>query len=384
MSDYDSNVSKKKKKRKQRIRLIIFFLIAAIVAALYFSRSIWLGKLKGMGKQHSVIINDGVLAQGNYPIEVSGGNDFQIQCINDDFAVLTDAYLFFYDKKGELIRKKQHGYINPVMRCAGEQILVYEHGGDDFCVENTEETLYTKNFGTNIMFARMSSEGYIAAITTSRNYDCEIFIYDPKGNMIYERKCFEHVNDLHFNEESAGCTISFINAENGSITTSAEEISFSENGEIWKSAGLDTLGLDIYSQNGSAFVLGLDACGYIENNGEIVSFYRYDGELAGGSSDGEKSAVIINNYPRRKYTLAVFSGIGKQPIEFEFEQPLVDVAVKDDIIYVMSKEMIVAYDFTGALKATAEISDSYSGFVRSNEYIYLKGFNKIDRINYDC
>ena len=31
------------------------------------------------------------------------------------------------------------------------------------------------------MFARMSSEGYIAAITTSRNYDCEIFIYDPKG-----------------------------------------------------------------------------------------------------------------------------------------------------------------------------------------------------------
>ena len=91
--------AKRKKKRKQRIRLIIFFLIAAIVAALYFSRSIWLGKLKGMGKQHSVIINDGVLAQGNYPIEVSGGNDFQIQCINDDFAVLTDAYLFFYDKK---------------------------------------------------------------------------------------------------------------------------------------------------------------------------------------------------------------------------------------------------------------------------------------------
>ena len=54
------------------------------------------------------------------------------------------------------------------------------------------------------------------------------------------------------------------------------------------------------------------------------------------------------------------------------------------ILYVMSKEMIIAYDFTGAVRATAEISDSYSGFVRSSKHIYLKGFNKIDRIDYKC
>ena len=383
MADHDGSADIKKKKRKRRVRALIFILIAVIVAGLYLSRSLWLPRLKGMGRQYHMIINDGVLAQGNYPIEVSGGNDFQLQCVGDDFAVLTDAYLFFYDKKGALIRKKQHGYINPVMRCAGDKVLVYENGGDDFCIEDVEDTIYTKNFGTNIIFARMSMEGYIAAVTTSRNYDCEIFIYDPKGNMIYGRKCFEHVNDLCFNEESAGCTISFINAENGSITTSAEEIDFSRNDELWKSAGLDTVGLDIYSRNSSAFVLGLDGCGYIRD-GEIVSFYRYDGELAGGSSDGEKSAVIVNNYPRRKYTLAIFSETGGKPVEFEFEQPLVDVIVKDDIIYVMSKEMIIAYDFSGAVRATAGISDSYSGFVRSSEYIYLKGFNRIDRIDYDC
>ena len=384
MAEYDGSAVTNKKKRSRRIKAFIFLLIAVIVAGLYFSRNIWLPKIRGVNRQHDVIINDGVLARGNYPIEVSGGNDFQLDCVGENFAVLTDAYLFFYNQKGEIIRKKQHGYTNPVMRCAGGSVLVYESGGDDFCIENAEDTVYTKNFGTNIMFVRMSEEGYIAAVTTSRNYDCEIFIYDTKGNMIYERKCFEHVNDLCFNEESAGCTISFINAQDGSISTFAEEINFSQGDEIWKSAGLDTVGLDIYSHNSGAFVLGLDACGYIENNGEIVSFYRYDGELAGGSSDGIQSAVAVNNYPRRKYTLAVFPNSTKKPMEFEFDQPLIDVTVKDDIIYVMSKEMIIAYDFTGAVRATAEISDSYSGFVRSSEHIYLKGFNKIDRIDYKC
>ncbi|MBR1592254.1 MAG: hypothetical protein IJ666_04505 [Ruminococcus sp.] len=374
----------KKKKQKLRVRTFVFILTAAIAAGLYLSRSLWLPRLKGISKQYHMIINDGVLAQGNYPIEVSGGNNFQLCCTGSDFAVLTDAYIYFYNEKGELIRKRQHGYINPVMRCSGENLLIYENGGNDFCIENRDDVIYEKNFGTNIIFARISAEGYIAAVTTSRNYDCEMFIYDPKGNMIYERKCFEHVNDLCFNEESTGCTISFINAEDGSITTSVEEINFRESSEVWKSPGLDTLGLDVYCRSGGAFVLGLDACGYIANNGEIVSFYRYDGELAGGSSDGEKSAVAVNNYPRRKYTLAIFTGDEEKPTELEFEQPLIDVAIKDDIIYVMSREMIIAYDFSGAVRATAGISDSYSGFARSSKYIYLKGFNKIDRIDYDC
>lgn len=47
------------------------------------------------------------------------------------------------------------------------------------------------------------------------------------------------------------------------------------------------------------------------------------------------------------------------------------------------KEEIRAYDFSGELRSTAVISDSYSGFVRSNEYIFLEGYNRIDRIDYE-
>ena len=49
----------------------------------------------------------------------------------------------------------------------------------------------------------------------------------------------------------------------------------------------------------------------------------------------------------------------------------------------MCKQEIRAYDFSGKLRSTATVSDSYSGFVRSDEYIFLKGYNKIDRIDYD-
>lgn len=50
----------------------------------------------------------------------------------------------------------------------------------------------------------------------------------------------------------------------------------------------------------------------------------------------------------------------------------------------MTQDEIVAYDFSGNLRSTAAISDSYTGFVRSDDHIFLKGYNKIDRIDYDA
>ena len=127
----------------------------------------------------------------------------------------------------------------------------------------------------------------------------------------------------------------------------------------------------------------MDACGYVNNDGILSSYYEYDGDLQGGSSENGQSAVIINNDDRRKYIIALFDGGGLQPITIDLGQPLIDVTVANGLAYVMSQDSIVAYDFDGALRSTAQINDSYTGFVRSQENIYLKGRNKIDKINYE-
>ena len=207
-------------------------------------------------------------------------------------------------------------------------------------------------------------------------------IYDKKGKSIYDRKCIEMVSDLSFTDSSKGCVLSYITAENGRLVTKVSKIVFTESGELWNSPGINTLGLEVYGFSDGAFVLGMEACGYVDGNGQISSYYEYDGDLAAGASSGGMSAVAINNDDRRKYVLALFKSGGSEPLIVDLEAPSVDVIVFDELAYVLCQGKILAYDFSGGLRSTADVNDSYTGFERSGDHIFLKGYNKVDRIDY--
>ncbi len=387
MSLYDENdiveVKNHEKRRKKLIKFFIFVIVAGIIAGLYFTRDMWYDKIRGIGRQYNTIINTGILAEGNFPIEIDGEYNYQLRQTQNSFIILSDIHIFFYNTDGTLIRKRQHTYTNAILQAENGKALIYENGGDNFCIEDEDGIIYEDTFSNNIMFARISPEGYTAVVTTSENYDCEIIVLDNKGKIIYERKCMERASDISFINQSGGCVVSYLMAENGSLTTAVQKIDFSESIEDWTSPGLDTAGLDVYGYSDGAFVVGINACGYINENGQISSYYRYDGDLKGGASVNGMSAVIINNDDRRKYVMVLFNGNSSEPLVIDLGQEAVDVTVYDNLAYVMCKEEIRAYDFEGEVRSKATISDSYSGFARSKDYIFLKGYNKIDRIDYE-
>ena len=102
MYDADDIVDmKNRKKRLKRLRkLLIFLLIAAIGAALYITRDKWYNKLRGIGKQYRTIVNSGQLAEGNFPIDVNGGEDYQVDLSEDTLVILSDTYTYYYDTDG--------------------------------------------------------------------------------------------------------------------------------------------------------------------------------------------------------------------------------------------------------------------------------------------
>lgn len=387
MPMYDANdIVEQKNRDKRRKRLFKFSLIIALIAAaaaLYATQESWLPKLRGIGDQYQTIVNSGRLAEGNFPIEINGGAQYQLSCTEENVIVLSDAYIYFYNEEGGRIKSRQHALSNAVMEAVNGRALIFESGGNEFSVEDRNGVLYSNKTDKNIMFARLSKEGYTAVVTTSDTYDCEIIVYDRKGNVIYGRKCIQRVNDISFTEGSKGFIISYFYAENGSLVTSVQEAAFTEDKEKWSSPGLDTLGLDVYDFDEGAFVLGIDACGYVDKKGQISSLYHYDGDFAGGSSSEGRSAVIINSDDRRKYVMALFSDGASEPVIIDFDSPLIDVTVEDDLAYVMTKDAVLAYDFKGGLRSTAAVNDSYTGFVRSENHVFLKSYNKIDRIDYE-
>lgn len=386
MYDADDIVDQKnREKRKQRIvKTFVFLLVASVIAGLAMTWEIWYPKLRGIGKQYKTIVNSGKLAEGNFPIKVSGGSGYQLKFTKNLVLVQSDTYLYFYDKDGALLKKRQHAYNNPILRAAGGCALVYDNGGNDISFENEEETFYTKSFDSSILFARLCYNGTAAVVTTAENYSCKLTVLDKKGTVIYERKCIEMVSDLSFIDGASGCVLSSITAENGRLTTMVKQISFSESGEKWTSPGFGTLALEIFGSPEGTFIYGDDSCGYIDTNGNISSYYQYEGTVAGGSSTRGKSAVVVNDDDRRKYCAVLFDGCGSDPLKIDLEKPAVSVLVYNDLAYVLTQNELLAYDFSGNLRSTASVNDTYTGFVRSEKFIFLKGYDSIDRIDYDA
>ena len=377
------DLKNRKKRRKRLIKLSVALLLICIAAGMYFTRDTWLGRLRGIGKQYKTIVNSGQLATGNFPIELGSGYNYQMDFSSKKLMVLSDNYLYIYNTKGSLLKKRQHPYTNSILRAGDGRALVYESGGYEFSVEDEDEVIYTKKFEQNVLFARISSDGYVAVVTTEENYSCKLTVYNRKGDVIYERKCMDMVSDVSFKGGSSGCVLSYIKVENGSNVTIVQALDFRESSEKWSSPGLSTFGLEIFSTGSGAFVYGLDSCGYIDKNGQISSYYKYDGDLVAGDSDSGKAAVIVNNDDIRKYMAVLFTGEGSEPLILQLDSPTVDVAVSKGLAYILCQDGVHAYDFSGSLRSTAKVNDSYTGFVRSSDHVFLKGFNRIDRIDYD-
>lgn len=385
MYDADDIVELKNRKKRQKrlLKLLSFTVVAAICVGLYHYRDEWLPLLRGIGKQYQTIRNDGKLAEGNFPIEINGGAEYQLKYSDDTLFLLSDAYIYYYNTEGGELKKRQHAYSNAVLDTSGGNALVFESGGDELVVENEDEIMYSKQYDENIMFARLSADGYAAVVTTSANYACELMVYNHKGEPIYQRNCVERISDISFTGDSEGCVLSYLGAENGALSTKVQKIVFTQKEEIWTSPLIDALGLETFVDGDGAFVLGFDSCAYVDNKGQISSYYDYDGDFAGGDSKGGRSAVILNDEERRKYSLVLFEEGGASPVTVELSAPLKHVAVYDGLAYVMSEEQVCAYDFAGGLRSIADINDSYSEFRRSRDYVFLMSYNRIDRIDYN-
>lgn len=161
---------KRKKRRRQLIKFTAFMFIVGTAVMLYSKRDVWFPKLEGIGSRFQSVKSNGELAEGNFPLSISGGIDYQTGNLNGYLAILSDAYLYIYNDNGELYEERQHAYSNAMLQTAGKKAMVYESGGNRFRVESRSKIIYSKKLEDNIIFARLSDDGRAAVITSSETY----------------------------------------------------------------------------------------------------------------------------------------------------------------------------------------------------------------------
>lgn len=375
---------RRRKRRRQMAKFTAIILLASVVLGLYIKRDVWFPKLEGIGsKFQSVKSSNGELSGDNFPLSISGGIDYQVGNLSGYLAILSDAYIYIYTDDGELYEERQHAYANAMLQTAGKKVLIYESGGNRFRIDNKRKNLYTKKMDENIIFARISDNGNVAVITTSDTYACKLTVFDESGEEIYSRNCVERVTDLTFNEKGTGCILATSDAADGEIVSKIISVSFDSKKDKWISGVLNTMCLKTYYDGDNILVLGDTKCAYYNSNGEFLTSYDYPSKLIDWDYCNGKIAMLFENETKRQNYFTTIYSEKREPNQHEFSNGSAKcIRLSGEKVLVMTKEGIIKYDFKGGGEKNINSESSYEKFILIDDYIFLLGYDRIDRLEY--
>ncbi len=378
------NVDKRKKKQLRRslLRFAVLVLIAAFCVFLYVERGSWLTGMEN--KIDSIRQNEGVLADGNFPLNISGSEDYQAELMGDDLAILNNSYLYLYSDQGESIDTRQIAYTNAVIRTCGDRILSFENGGLGFRVDNSNGCVYEKEAENIIISGEISSGGYTALITESSTYSCSIYIYNQNGKKLYTRNCVERVNEICFAPDDSGCVFVQLDAKDGELSSVLKCIEFDKEEISWEAPTLSTLCLETsYTPDGRICMVGDSMCAYYNKKGQMESMYTYSGSLLSYDIDEGQAAVLVRSDETRETNLILFDLSAESPLVIPVNNSASYVKLDDSTVFLMSTENVVAYSFEGKAVATVNLDFAYDRFLREDEYLFLMSYDQIDRVNFN-
>lgn len=388
--EVDMRELKRHRNRKKLARglrkLVIVLIIAAAALGVYLTRAKWLPFFDGIASRYmSTIQNDGTLAEGNFPLKLTGGAVYQSGEMDNAFATLNDTHLSIYNTDGATLSAQQHNYSNPVMRTNDRKALVYDSGGGGFLLQSKYKTIYEKSLQENIILARLGKNDNAAVITSNDQFVSVMTVYNGSGQEIYRWKSVEdRVIDVAFTSSGDGCAVTTCNAMSGRIITRVYRFNFSKEEEQWRSEAMDMLGISAsFLSNGHLVIFGDIAAYMLDKDGSFIGEYAYPAQLIGYGASGDYAALLMDNQQRRKGSLVTLDGDTFQELaHVTLEDTGKQLVVSGSSAMVLTDRSVDAYSKQGTLAATAEVTPQYKSFRRIGNHIFLIAGESIDRIDF--
>lgn len=387
-----SEVRKKREAKRTRnliIRIFVVLLICGAVLVAVFTKDMWFPAFSGMvtsiPENISSEQSSAELAEGRFPIIVEGGMGYQLVNMDGALALLDDSSFHVYGTDGKVLNEKHHTYANPILFAMGTKALIYDEGGRDFSLEGKYKTVYSKTADDVIYLATLSKNDYVAVVTKSDKFLAMLKVYDPRGEVIFTYYSYDsRIIDITFTNSGTGCLITALTAEGGQFISRMIRFDFTDTEPKWISEGVEAVALDTaFTNDGNIIMIGDDLAAGFSSEGELLSKYVYSDRPVDFHISDKASAVLTENPDLRKYELIMFiGGDCSQPNVTVLGDTSGKVFVDGKDFYILRSGGIDVYDINGAKIGEITLEDDYDDLCKSGKYVYLLGYDSINRIEY--
>lgn len=395
MAVTDVSILKKKRQQKKMMRFlkkfIIMFIIAAAIAAVVLTKDLWYPYLDGILTKIPSGNTSAELAEGEFPIAINGGADYQLETMDNAIAVLDDSHFIVYNNGAKQLFAQQHTLANPVMSVSSKKALIYDLGGTSFSLMSKYKEVYSKTTDSPILIAKLSENDYSAVVTKNDKFLSMLMIYDNNGENIFNYGSVTRIIDVTFNKDNSGCYITTISSEDGVLVSKMlyyrfDHIDYDAAGNpvpVWETEGLETLAVSVRLFGADNIVVfGDNLCAYYDVNGNFIKSYEYDFNLSGFDSEGNLAALIFKNTERKTTNLVTIDCLSGEISERKLEYIAENIQVSHNLVYVQKHNGITAYTAYGAVSSEVTLESDYDDFRKNNNHIFLLGYDEINRIDF--
>lgn len=383
----DIRKERRKKKLKQNMKklaLVGGILIAA--AVVFFTKGIWSPYVYDiLEKTQETIVNDGELAEGNFPISLGEGSTSSTfaEC-DDDLVVATDTYITFFDDNANKINSIQHTQSNPVLSTSSDMVLAYDLNGYSFSVMTKKGEVFKKTLDNVIISAKISESNYVAVITETDKYPSYLTVYDSKGKECFKWANGERITSFDFTSSGDGAIAATLEAKNGLPSTTLNGISFDKTEPIFTSDKIDCLvfGAQEMSDN-SIWAVCQDKYVKLSSDGKTEKEYMYKSELKSFSSNEDTLSLAFNSVNDDGTSKLVLIESDSEPVEITIDEKIKTIKTFLSHTFVLTDKTISAYNARGKSISKANVKNDYVDFEYIDGNIFFMGYRDINKIEFD-
>ncbi len=151
--------------------------------------------------------------------------DYIIKCTTDRIICLS--------KEGNEQWTKSVSVANPIIRAAGQYLLVADLGGRNIYMLNGSDIKWSEKADGNIINADINEKGYVSVVRDMKGYKSSVQVFDPHGNWIFIKPSSENfilsarvlprgdgvvINEIDSSAVTANSSIVFADMEGNQLT----------------------------------------------------------------------------------------------------------------------------------------------------------------------
>ncbi len=202
--------------------------------------------------------------------------------------------IIYFNPQGEEQWQINTLIVDPILKTAGDYILIAENGGKKLCLYTQSRMIYTRETDSNIRYANLSSNGDVVVVTDKESYKGAVVAYNKAGDKIFEWfSGTDPIMAAAISPRSRRIAVATISTDS-SISSTVMLFNINEK-ESYASQTFDnTAVFDVQYKNDNLNIVGDNTMSIMSTSGKLVwKAEYYDEEFSHYAIDDDGNSLVL-------------------------------------------------------------------------------------------